>query len=145
MKAGDDVCGEANKRGSHKRPRPASEWGGCQERCAGGLRLGGPWLKATPFHLLLPRLRKPCSPFGGLSSYDCVTVREAHLTTALFLLLLFMTRTGNMRIYNVFYATSLIKKLKKKNQNCVLCDWGHREPHSKANLLTCHERSSDGF
>ena len=64
MKAGEDVRGEPNKRGSHERPRPASEWGGCQECCVGGLRLGGPWLKATPFHLLLPWLRKPCSPLG---------------------------------------------------------------------------------
>lgn len=138
-------------------------WGGQQEgqsqEAQAGLKVG--WLPGTlcgrfetgrpmaQSHPLPPApslAAQALQPLRGLSSCYCVTVREARLTTALFLLLLFMTRTVNMRIYNVFYATSLIKKLKKKiNQNCVLCDWGHREPHSKASRLTCHERSSDGL
>lgn len=93
----------------------------------GGVETGSPMAQSHPLPPAPSPAAQALQPLRGLSSYDCVTVREAHLTTALFLLLLFMTRTGNMRIYNVFYATSLIKKLKKKSTKTVFSVTGATE------------------
>lgn len=78
--------------------------------CTAFARTFGYILNTGIIHILLPNLCCTGPDFLFLP-HDCLYVKHI-LLLPYFLLLLFMTRIVNMRMY-IFYATNLIKKLKE--------------------------------